>query len=104
MPGLYGVVRTAYTVAWFAALFWLLYGGCTAGNVMFVPLVLCLSSCGTLVFLGIRRTTSAREEERRPAPLEASRGAFALNVGLGLYFKAMGLYAGIVPHKHEHNP
>ena len=30
--------------------------------------------------------------------------AFALNFGLGLYFKTMGLYAGIVPHKPEYNP
>ena len=30
--------------------------------------------------------------------------AFALNFGLGLYFKTMGLYAGAVPHKPEHNP
>ena len=48
----------------FAALSWLVHGGCTAGNVIYVPLVLCSSSFGTLVFLGIRRTTSAREEER----------------------------------------
>ena len=33
-------------------------------NVIYAPLVLCSSSFGTLVFLGIRRTTSAREEER----------------------------------------
>ena len=49
-------------MASFAALSWLVHGGCTAGNVIYVSLVLCLSSFGTLVFLGIR--TSAREEER----------------------------------------
>ena len=67
VPGLYRVVRRAYTVASFAALSWLVHGGCTAGNVIYVPLVLCSSSFGTLVLLGIRRTTSAREEERRRA-------------------------------------
>ena len=41
-----------------------LYMGCTAGNVIYVPLVLCSSSFGTLVFLGVWRTMSAREEER----------------------------------------
>ena len=64
VPGLYRVVRRAYTVASFAALSWLVHGSCTAGNVIYVPLVLCFSSFGTLVFLGIRGTTSAREEER----------------------------------------
>ena len=64
MLGLYEVLRRAYTVASFAAFSWLVHGVCTAGNVIFVPLVLCASSFGTLVFLGIRRTTSAREEER----------------------------------------
>ena len=63
MPGLYWVVRRAYTVASFAALSWLVHGGCTAGNVIYVALVLCSSSFGTLLFLGIRRTTSTREEE-----------------------------------------
>ena len=62
VPGLYGVVRRAYTVASFAALSWLVHGGCTACYVISVPLVLCSSLFGTLVFLGVRRTMSAREE------------------------------------------
>ena len=52
MPGLYRVVRRAYTVASFAALSGL-YRGCTAGYVISVPLVLCSSLFGTLVFLGM---------------------------------------------------
>ena len=74
MPRLYRVVRRAYTVASFAALSWLVHGDCTAGNVIYVPLVLCLSSFGTLVFLGIRRTTSAREEERTQEKGRRRRG------------------------------
>ena len=64
MPRLYRVVRRAYTVASFAALSWLVHGGCTACYVISVALVLCSSLFGTLVFLGVRRTMSAREEER----------------------------------------
>ena len=48
MPGLYRVVRRAYTVASFADLSWLVHGGCTAGNVIYVSLILCSSSFGTL--------------------------------------------------------
>ena len=51
-------------MASFAALSWLVQGGCTACYVISVPLVLCSSLFGTLVFLGVRRTMSAREEER----------------------------------------
>ena len=64
VTGLYGVVRRVYTVASFAALSWLVQGGCTACYVISVPLVLCSSLFCTLVFLGVRRTMSAREEER----------------------------------------
>ena len=74
MPGLYWVVRRAYTVASFAALSWLVQGGCTACYVISVPLVLCSSLFGTLVFLGVRRTMSAREEERTQEKGRRRRG------------------------------
>ena len=74
MPGLYRVVRRAYTVASFAALSWLVQGGCTACYVISVPLVLCSSVFGTLVFLGVRRTMSAREEERTQEKGRRRRG------------------------------
>ena len=51
--GVVQVVRRAYTVASFAALSWLVQGGCTACYVISVPLVLCSSLFGTLVFLGM---------------------------------------------------
>ena len=50
---LYRVVRGAYTVASCDALSWLVHGGCTACYVISVPLVLCSSLFGTLVFLGM---------------------------------------------------
>ena len=53
VTGLYWVVRRAYTVASFAALFGLYKGGCTAFYVISVPLVVCSSLFGTLVFLGM---------------------------------------------------
>ena len=71
VPGLYRVVRRAYTVASFAAL---VQGGCTACYVISVPLVLCSSLFGTLVFLGVRRTMSAREEERTQEKGRRRRG------------------------------
>ena len=74
VPGLYWVVRRAYTVASFAALSWLVQGGCTACYVISVPLVLCSSLFGTLVFLGVRRTMSAREEERTQEKGRRRRG------------------------------
>ena len=40
-------------MASFAALSWLVHGGCTACYVISVPLVLCSSLFGTLVFLGM---------------------------------------------------
>ena len=51
VTGLYWVVRRAYTVASCDALSWLVHGGCTACYVISVPLVLCSSLFGTLVFL-----------------------------------------------------
>ena len=53
VTGLYWVVRRAYTVASCDALSWLVHGGCTACYVISVPLVLCSSLFGTLVFLGV---------------------------------------------------
>ena len=74
VTGLYWVVRRAYTVASCDALSWLVHGGCTACYVISVPLVLCSSLFGTLVFLGVRRTMSAREEERTQEKGRRRRG------------------------------
>ena len=51
-----------------------------------------------------REAPSAVRAVQRGAPeppvwRPPNKQAFAFNFGLGLYFKTMGLYAGVVPHK-----